>query len=124
MLNSAPPPPWLGSLRSCWSGPARGLLVALAVPIACRFAGTAPPVEPPTVGWPNLVVDVNTAPVPVLEALPGIGPALAGRIVEARARVPFRSLADVDRRVKGIGPVKAAGLRPYLRFADPVPDPR
>ena len=56
--------------------------------------------------------------MPVLEALPGLGPALAGRIDEARANRPFRSLDDFDRRVKGIGPSKAAALRPFLRFPD------
>jgi hypothetical protein len=63
-----------------------------------------------------LRVDINTAPWGVLEALPRIGPALAGRIVEAREEMPFVSAADLDRRIRGIGPVTIAGLRPYLRF--------
>lgn len=91
------------------------LLIAAALPLAWRFAAHGP-ADPPPLPWPDLVVDPNTVPGPVLEALPGLGPALAGRIVAARAERPFGSLADLDRRVKGIGPAKAAALRPFLRF--------
>lgn len=49
-------------------------------------------------------VNVNTADAATLEQLPGIGPALAGRIVEHREQVgPYGSLADLD-AVSGIGP--------------------
>jgi competence protein ComEA len=49
-------------------------------------------------------VNVNTADAAALEQLPGIGPALAGRIVEHREQVgPYGSLADLD-AVSGIGP--------------------
>jgi competence protein ComEA len=49
-------------------------------------------------------VDVNRASAADLESLPGIGPALARRIVEHReAHGPFRSVDDLD-RVSGIGP--------------------
>jgi beta-lactamase superfamily II metal-dependent hydrolase len=56
-------------------------------------------------------VDLNTATQGELEALPGIGPTLARRIMEAR---PFRSVEDLD-RVKGIGPKRLAELRPLVR---------
>ena len=116
MLTSTPPP---RSIAQCWSGPARGLLVAVAGPLGVWFAWSAGIELAPPAPWPSLVVDANTVPVPVLEALPGLGPALAGRIVAARQDRPFASLADLDRRVKGIGPVKASGLAPFLRFAAP-----
>jgi competence protein ComEA len=46
--------------------------------------------------------------------LPGIGPVLAGRIVEDRtANGPYRQAADLL-RVKGIGPATLARLRPRL----------
>ena len=90
----------------------------MAIPAAIGLAATGRPGSSPARPWPTLVVDANTAPVPVLEALPGLGPALAGRIAVARAVAPFRDLADLDRRVPGIGPSKAAGLRPFLRFGD------
>lgn len=49
-------------------------------------------------------LNVNTASAAELELLPGIGPALAGRIVEDRqANGAFGSVDDLD-RVKGIGP--------------------
>lgn len=54
-------------------------------------------------------LDLNRAPAPVLEVLPGVGPARARALVRERARRPFRSLDDV-RRVRGIGPATARGL--------------
>lgn len=53
---------------------------------------------------------INRASATELEALPGIGPALAARIVEGR---PYRTVDDLD-RVKGIGPKKVAALRPLV----------
>ena len=106
-------PEWL----RCWPGPARGLLIAIAAPLAGWLAWSSPGEAARPGPWPSLVVDPNLAPSPVLEALPGLGPALAGRIVGARAVLPLRSIADLDRRVKGIGPVKAAALRPYFEFS-------
>jgi competence protein ComEA len=59
-------------------------------------------------------VDVNTATWPELAQLPGIGEALARRIVRSRMRDgPFRTRADIE-RVRGVGPVLLARIRPYL----------
>ena len=102
-----------------WAAPARAILIVLAIPLAARFAAAPTAGGEPPAHWPALTVDANAAPVAVLEALPGLGPALAGRIVAAR---PFRSLDDLDRRVKGIGPARVAGLRPFLQFPDPPRD--
>lgn len=61
-------------------------------------------------------LDVNRASAAQLEALPGIGPALAGRILEDRERRgPFASAADLG-RVRGIGPVTLRKIEPYLIF--------
>jgi competence protein ComEA len=61
-------------------------------------------------------VNINKAPVTELEKLPGIGPALAQRIVEDRSRNgPFASLQDLS-RVSGIGDVKIAQLAPFVTF--------
>jgi len=65
---------------------------------------------------PELVVDLNAAPAEVFSALPGIGPKLAARIVEARGEAPFASIDDLDRRVRGIGPAVLARLAPHLRI--------
>jgi len=61
------------------------------------------------------VVDLNRAPPEVLEQLPGIGPALARRIVEAR---PFTTPEDLV-RVSGIGSVLLERLRPYFTVSPP-----
>jgi len=55
-------------------------------------------------------IDVNRADVADLQRLPGIGPALAARIVEARRERPFGSLDDLQ-RVSGIGAATVARLR-------------
>jgi competence protein ComEA len=59
---------------------------------------------------PGNRVDLNTATAADLDALPGIGPVLAQRIVDHRTRNgPFRSVDQLD-DVPGIGPAIAAEL--------------
>jgi competence protein ComEA len=59
-------------------------------------------------------VDVNAATAAELTRLPGIGPALAARIVASRAADgPFRSVDDLA-RVPGIGPASVERLRPLV----------
>lgn len=58
----------------------------------------------------NGVVEVNRATLDELISIPGIGPALAERIIAAR---PFTSLEDMT-RVNGIGTALLERLRPYL----------
>lgn len=58
----------------------------------------------------GLPVDVNHSSVEDLEALPGIGPKLAERILAAR---PFASPADLQ-RVSGIGKKRWAQLQPAV----------
>lgn len=57
----------------------------------------------PTSPQPTGKVNLNTATQAELEALPGVGPSLAERIIAARQEAPFTSLADLD-RVSGVGP--------------------
>ncbi len=65
------------------------------------------PVEPAAEGGP---VDLNTATVADLDALPGIGPVLAQRIVDWRTEQgPFASVEQL-REVTGIGEAKYADL--------------
>lgn len=61
-------------------------------------------------GGGGSLVDLNTAAAGDLDALPGLGPVLAQRIVDHRTRNgPFRSVEELD-DVPGIGPTIAAEL--------------
>jgi len=55
-------------------------------------------------------LDVNNATRKELEGLPGIGPVLAQRIIDAR---PMKSANDLQ-RVDGIGPKKYKEIRPFF----------
>lgn len=69
-------------------------------------------------------VDPNTASAAELDRLPGVGPALAARIIAERDRAPFASVSDM-RRVAGIGPALAQRLTPLLALpADAAPGER
>jgi competence protein ComEA len=61
-------------------------------------------------------VSINTASVAELDRLPRIGPALAARIVEHRARHgPFARVEDLE-AVRGIGPRMLEQILPYARL--------
>lgn len=58
------------------------------------------------------LVDLNTAGVAELDALPGVGPAIAQRIVDHRdLNGPFASVDDLE-QVSGIGPATLEKIRP------------
>ncbi len=68
----------------------------------------APPAPAPSQAG---LVNINTAPASELETLPGIGPALAARIVEHReANGPFSSVEEIT-DVPGIGQTRMEALR-------------
>ena len=56
-------------------------------------------------------LDLNTADVAALDALPGIGPATAEAIVEHRAKIGRFTSVDQLLDVRGIGPAKLEELR-------------
>ena len=63
---------------------------------------------------PSLQIDLDLADADTLALLPGIGPALAGRIVEDRNRLgAFGGIAGLQ-RVRGIGPAISAGIEPFV----------
>jgi competence protein ComEA len=52
--------------------------------------------------------DINKGNQADLEAVKGIGPAMATKIMDERKKAPFRDWADVIDRVKGVGSGNAA----------------
>lgn len=51
--------------------------------------------------------EINRAGQAELESVKGIGPGMAGRILDARKTGPFADWADLRTRVKGVGESKA-----------------
>lgn len=61
-------------------------------------------------------IGINTAPLEIIEQLPGIGPGLATEIIRWRSEVaPFETAADLE-RVPGIGPETVRQILPYIKF--------
>ena len=59
-------------------------------------------------------IDINKADYDKLMEIPGIGPVLAGRIIEHREGYPFRKPSDLV-KIKGIGPTSFESMEPYVR---------
>jgi competence protein ComEA len=96
------------------------LSAALAAPSACvklprRAPGTVAQIaEAPARAEGSAPVSLNRATREELEKLPGIGPALAARIVEHRERFgPFRR-AEHLMLVRGISERRFRQLRPFV----------
>jgi competence protein ComEA len=71
----------------------------------------------------GLALDLNTATAEDLDALPGIGPVLAKRIVDYRAaHGPFKKIDDLE-QVSGIGPKKLEKIKPFLIISEPGASP-
>ena len=69
----------------------------------------------PSSGAPRFAphrVDLDAASEGEIEALPGVGPVLAARIVAERERAPFASLDDLT-RVLGVGAATIERLRGF-----------
>jgi len=61
-------------------------------------------------------ININSATEQELDALPGVGPVTARKIVEYRTtHGGFQSIDELD-QVKGIGPKKLEEMRPYCRL--------
>ncbi len=106
------------------------LVVALVLYAALRLIPpSVPPRTPPgRVDVPAFVVpiefklpgkvNINLAPAAELEKLPGIGPALAARIIAYREEHgPFASIEDLT-HVSGIGSKTLDGFRDLITIGD------
>lgn len=83
----------------------------------------APPARLPAPTPPAAVgtrLDLNRASQQDLERLPGIGPGLATRILDSRAQRGIFGSVDDLRRVRGVGDLTLARLRPLVSIG-PAP---
>ncbi len=91
-----------------------GVLAGAIAGTAMLRAGRVQVGSRPAATVPDMRIEVNTATEVQLNALPGIGPALAARIATDRAiRGPFESMDDLA-RVHGIGPKLIERIGPHV----------
>lgn len=69
-----------------------------------------PATAPGGTATPGGLIDINQATAAELDALPGIGPVTAAKIIAARTERPFGSVQELDDR-NVVGPSVLAGLR-------------
>jgi competence ComEA-like helix-hairpin-helix protein len=79
-----------------------------------RGAATGPELSALRDGRP---IEINRATASELELLPGVGPSLARRLVEARARAGGFALERDLLAVRGLGPKTLQKLKPFLSFS-------
>jgi competence protein ComEA len=88
-------------------------MAVVAVLLAAAFGAAWRPVEQPGVRLTE-PLSINRAPAEELELLPGVGPALARRIVADREQNGrFATIQDLD-RVHGIGAAMLERIEPYI----------
>lgn len=95
--------------------------------VAARTAPAQPaspqPAPSPAAQTPSGLVDLNTATDAQLQTLPGIGPAMAKRIMERRQKRRFKRVRDL-RRVRGVGPATYARLKELVQVSQAGLKPR
>ena len=99
---------------------AGALIASVAVPVTAERASVQQTQAPGDTPPPEERVDLNTATVAELEALPGIGPRTAELIVQYRQEQPFTKVEDLM-NIRGIGERTFLRLRPLIRVADAGP---
>lgn len=96
------------------------LLVGASAVANAPNAGAVPPTAVPRAGGrgkipPSGPVHLNTATAEQLEQLPGVGPALAQRILDWRTEHgQFTSVGELQ-QIHGLGPAKYAALRQWVQ---------
>jgi competence protein ComEA len=91
-----------------------GEQIAVGVTGATAPAGTNPTGAAPSSGAPAGLVNLNTATADQLDALPGVGPVMAQRIIDYRTdHGPFTAVTQLQ-QVSGIGDAKYADLGPLV----------
>ena len=89
-------------------------VAACLMTLVCLVAAT-----PPSTAADTSQLDINKAGVEQLIDLPGIGEAIAERIVDFRKKNgPFRRVEDLL-KIKGIGEKSLEKLRPHVRVGQP-----
>lgn len=106
-------------MTGCRKSAARifGLLLTVLVLWATQglYAKKKPPAQP---------VNLNTASSAELQQVPGIGPATADKILQARKSYgAFKSVDDLQ-AIKGIGPKRLEKMRKYLMVGKPPQAPK
>ena len=77
------------------------------------------PVAKPIPKSLNELLDLNRATAEELETLPGVGPALAERIVDCREKIGGFKKVEELLKVPGIGPKKLAQMRTKIEVYPP-----
>ncbi len=95
---------------------AAALLVAMTAPALAQGPAQTPPAPREKVTTP---VNLNTAAAAELETLPGVGPAMATRIVEYRQKNGgFKKIEELM-NVRGIGEKMFLKLKPMITVVPP-----
>lgn len=91
---------------------------SVAAPVAAATAAAVTTGKPATASSANTAttanpVNVNTATREQLMTIPQVGPKLADAIIAGR---PYKDMAEMITKVKGIGPKNSVKLAPFMRF--------
>lgn len=120
VMSSGPPfsvvgPPDAASEGEDGTREVRGRRPAAGPGPAGRYAATP---DPARASLPQATLDINRADVTALQALPGVGPALARRIVAHReAHGPFHRPTDLL-QLPGVGAKRYARLQGMIHTAE------
>lgn len=99
-------------------------ILVLSVAAAAIAIDRVPAASPPPRVEAALRIDINRASIEELSLLPGIGDALASRIVRDRERRgPFPTVHSLV-RVRGIGERTILRIEPYTEAVVPPAQPR